>query len=604
MVDFMATFLELTGAEYPRFFRDQQVTPLQGESFADALYDETLNTRSAIYNEYLTGSALIDGDYKLVSRDNAVTFELYNMVNDATELNDLSLTQPATKAALLAKYDAWWTMVNGNKLPSANDEWFNLTANGGATSLDVLFNDTDDMGGSISSNTLAIVRQPVYGSATITASKTVLYTPSGDIVSGDSFTYQVEDDDGALSNEGLAQINFTPVTNPDLWTEAEDAALVTATITKPGDLVANGSFESGTSSWIMGSGASISSADPLFGSSALLVNQDSTATRQVIFTQVGQTYDLSVWIHSSNQTVGTLVFDTQDVYDDTCQFVIRQSNGGWVQYTGTFTAISTSLNLRVFSNSGLNGDVYVDGIVVAPVTTASGGWMADFSTSATGDQRVKWEFYANGAATCDLDFGYALASGSYPMELQVNGNVLDPALTLPVTGGWDTWSVHTVSNVTLQAGINTVRLHVNAGNEGPNIDYLKIQFTPGSTTDTDGDGMPDYFENQHASLNSNNTADGAQDLDGDGMSNAQEYLAKTDMNDPDSFFAVAVEKAGVGELQVSWPSVQGQSYSVYESTNLNTWTPAHTHLTPESVEGNLWIHTRDQKKFIKVETEL
>ena len=52
--------------------------------------------------------------------------------------------------------------------------------------------------------------------------------------------------------------------------------------------------------------------------------------------------------------------------------------------------------------------------------------------------------------------------------------------------------------------------------------------------DSDGDGMPDVFENMFAGLDPNDPSDRDEDLDGDGLSNFREYQERTDPTEPDS----------------------------------------------------------------------
>ena len=235
LIDFQATLMELAGAEYPRRYDDSAVTPLQGTSFVDALFDQSLTPRAPLYFQWLSGRAVIDdSNYKLVSRNSGSSWKLYDMNADATELNNLYYTQPAIRDALLAKYSSWYTAVKANALPSAEDDTVEGTPMS-PVDVDVLANDTDS-DGNIDASTLIIVRAPMYGTASINPDNTVRYTPGTATVRYDRFGYQVRDNDGEWSNEGFATIDFsgaaTTTNTPGTHTrmEAEDAAIVNAEI--------------------------------------------------------------------------------------------------------------------------------------------------------------------------------------------------------------------------------------------------------------------------------------------------------------------------------------------------------------------------------------
>lgn len=91
------------------------------------------------------------------------------------------------------------------------------------------------------------------------------------------------------------------------------------------------------------------------------------------------------------------------------------------------------------------------------------------------------------------------------------------------------------------------------------------------TDDTDGDGLPDAWEQLN---NTNpNLPDADADPDGDGLTNLQEFRAGTDPNDSASNLRLAVEYVN-GEVTLVFTSLPGRSYSILYSTNLGNseWT--------------------------------
>ena len=79
--------------------------------------------------------------------------------------------------------------------------------------------------------------------------------------------------------------------------------------------------------------------------------------------------------------------------------------------------------------------------------------------------------------------------------------------------------------------------------------------------DTDADGMPDWWEDQ-SGLNKTNSADAALDSDGDGVSNAREFIAGTDPANPASIFRILSLQREASDLRVTWSAVGGRRYAV------------------------------------------
>jgi subtilisin family serine protease len=88
-----------------------------------------------------------------------------------------------------------------------------------------------------------------------------------------------------------------------------------------------------------------------------------------------------------------------------------------------------------------------------------------------------------------------------------------------------------------------------------------------ATVDTDGNGLPDWWELQY--FGHLTGTDPAADPDHDGADNLAEFLAGTDPTDPHSVFHLALPVPLTGNRwQIQWPSVDGRYYRILRSTNL------------------------------------
>ncbi len=151
-----------------------------------------------------------------------------------------------------------------------------------------------------------------------------------------------------------------------------------------------------------------------------------------------------------------------------------------------------------------------------------------------------------------------------------NASALDPAGTPALD--------HPAMAVNLKV-LGTMVIDVN----GPQMDVRMLQasgtetdtfsiYKPYSTTDSDGDQLPDDFELEHgldpATLNPESA-----DTDADGTTDLFEFRAGTSPTDPTSRFAHLVSKFG-STWRVTFPTVIGMRYRVEYSDNLTAtaWT--------------------------------
>ena len=116
LIDVMPTIQEISGATYPPEVNGHPVTPMQGTSFLGAMMSQPTTDRTEpLFWEWKSGAAIRDGKWKLVTRTfdrktgKARSWELYDLENDPTEIDNLADQHPQIVKKLLRSWTRWYT---------------------------------------------------------------------------------------------------------------------------------------------------------------------------------------------------------------------------------------------------------------------------------------------------------------------------------------------------------------------------------------------------------------------------------------------------------------------------------------------------------------
>ncbi|HEX2915383.1 MAG TPA: glycoside hydrolase family 76 protein [Chloroflexia bacterium] len=152
---------------------------------------------------------------------------------------------------------------------------------------------------------------------------------------------------------------------------------------------------------------------------------------------------------------------------DILQFIPSDNYQGIVAGSGTYEAengVSHNINSESTS-AGFNGRGYL------------AGWNSD-------GQWVDFNFNLANAGTYNLTFRYAAGAGNASRLIYVNGSNVVTNQSFANTGSWSSWNTVTISNVSLNAGSNTVSVIFNSSNGSSNYLNLDQLTTSGNTATT------------------------------------------------------------------------------------------------------------------------
>jgi arylsulfatase len=106
VIDIMATAVDLSGAKYPKKYKDNAIIPMQGVSLRPAFEGKSLNRKQPIFWEHEGNKAMRDGKWKMVQKWRG-PWELYDMESDRTELHNVISDHPDIASRMQAAWKKW-----------------------------------------------------------------------------------------------------------------------------------------------------------------------------------------------------------------------------------------------------------------------------------------------------------------------------------------------------------------------------------------------------------------------------------------------------------------------------------------------------------------
>ncbi len=106
-IDFMATFIEVTGAVYPLEHHGEEIVPLRGKSLLPVFDNNEMARTEPLFWEWRNGQAMRLNHWKIVRNDKLTAWELYNLNNDPTEIENVAKDNHAIVVKMDSIYKNW-----------------------------------------------------------------------------------------------------------------------------------------------------------------------------------------------------------------------------------------------------------------------------------------------------------------------------------------------------------------------------------------------------------------------------------------------------------------------------------------------------------------
>ncbi|MFF1817786.1 carbohydrate-binding protein [Kribbella sp. NPDC058245] len=216
-----------------------------------------------------------------------------------------------------------------------------------------------------------------------------------------------------------------------------------------------------------------------------------------------------------------------------------------------------------YNVSSINGNANnyrADGVDLEATSDTGGGYNLGWTTGG------QWFHYTVNVATAGTySVGIRVAApAAVTNALHVanaSGTNLSGNVSLPSTGGWQTWGTVT-AQVTLPAGVQTLTVYQDNGG----WNFNSLQFSSGSTAPANlAAGKPTSESSHNQSFGSGNVTDGNQASYWESANNVFPQWAQVDLGSAQSVSRVVLQ------LPASW-GARDQTLSLLGSTDGNTFT--------------------------------
>jgi aryl-phospho-beta-D-glucosidase BglC (GH1 family) len=182
----------------------------------------------------------------------------------------------------------------------------------------------------------------------------------------------------------------------------------------------------------------------------------------MIDAMIRQPYDNSILPYASNDIPGIVYFDNYDLGKITYAYndADYENNGG----------TQTSWNS---GNSYRNDGVDIEPCNDLPTNGYDVGWI-------NSGEWLKFTVNIAKSGTYSVDLRYASNQSGGKLVINLDGNLISPYpyVSIPVTGGWQTWQTLTLQNIIMSAGTHTMQVQFLSS--GFNLNYMLFSLITGT----------------------------------------------------------------------------------------------------------------------------